>query len=357
MKILFVDLLFEFGNRHVDNCMMDAMAKNHEVFLLMNEDFVIKPLRNKNNIHILGNKYTNNKGNAVVRTTNILKRMKYAANVDRKLNPDVIFISVYETRTFPIGLLFFRNPNKIVVVENYNIDFLRFKIQNIAYKTFAHRVHHLVYEPLFKDYIINTYHLDEKLVHCVPHIQYMKDAIHNEEINNDSPRYDCIAISSSNDPKLVRKIVEREEQEHFFRKNKIRTYIKCNEIEYNSEYLRVNGNFIANDEYDNLYSKTKVVLVPFPLTYKYRMSGCIVDAFSHHKPVISSNIALAEYYSSIYGSCIKTATDTDKLLELVKYTIDNIDKNIYDFEKFAYDHSQDEVERSLTVMFNRINKN
>lgn len=40
MKILFCDLLFETGNIHVDNCMIDIMTRDHDVFLLTDESFV-----------------------------------------------------------------------------------------------------------------------------------------------------------------------------------------------------------------------------------------------------------------------------------------------------------------------------
>lgn len=352
-KILFIDLLCQLGNRHVDNYVMNIMAKENEVYLLMNDDFIVQNLTNKKNIHILGNKLTNNEGGGLKRAFGFLKRMKLAAYFEKQINPDLIYVSAYETRTFWLGLCFFKNPEKIVVVENYNIDFLKDKTQDFAYRKFAPRVHHMVYEPLFKDYLTIAYNLDESKVHCVPHIQYMKEM---EVFSGDDTKniYDCIAISGSNDVEMVREIVNKEEKDHFFSSNKIRCLIKCRAVTYESDYLNVVGKFIPTKEYNELYSKTKMVLVPFPLSYKYRMSGCIVDAFSHRKPVVSSEIELSKYYAKKYGNIISTAVDVDNMLKEIKRILENYNESLYNFDKFAFDHSPFEVERCLSTMINEI---
>ena len=121
--------------------------------------------------------------------------------------------------------------------------------------------------------------------------------------------------------------------------------------------MSVTNGFIPTEKYEELYSRTKVVLVPFPLTYQYRMSGCIVDAFSHHKPVVSSNIKLAEYYASLYGSSIRTGKNVKEMLDYVKYILDNYQSLYFAFDKFEFDHSESEVKKSLSVMVNKMIKN
>jgi len=356
MKILFVDLLFQHGNLHVDNYMMDIMANNCDVYLLMNEDFLSDKLQNRGRITVLGNPYTKTPNGGALSALQILRRMRLAAKYERELKPDLIYISTYETRVFPLGLKYFRNPRKIVVVENYNIDALCGKVQSYAYKLFAHHVHHLVYEPLFKDYLVEAYNINSDLIHYVPHIQYVKENERDDNLNNSQNQYDCIAISGSNDEGTVCDIIKKEKNEHFFEINRIKCFIKCKGIDFKSNYLTVNGRFIPTEEYEELYSKTKVVLVPFPLSYKYRMSGCIVDAFSHYKPVISSGIELAKYYSAKYGIIIRTTNSVEEMLDAVKELIDNREQYKFDFETFINDHSAFEVERNLMEMINIITK-
>ena len=70
MRILFCDLLFEFGNRHVDNSMIELMTKQHKVYLLMNDDFMKGEFSN-NNLIVLGNKYDNKTKGAISNATQI----------------------------------------------------------------------------------------------------------------------------------------------------------------------------------------------------------------------------------------------------------------------------------------------
>ena len=86
MKILFCDLLFEYGNRHVDNSMISLMTKNHDVYLLMNDDFIADKSIINSNLKILGNKFSNRPKGVVSTAFQILRRMRLAAKYARELN-------------------------------------------------------------------------------------------------------------------------------------------------------------------------------------------------------------------------------------------------------------------------------
>lgn len=354
MKILFCDLLFEYGNRHVDNSMISLMTKNHDVYLLMNDDFIADKSIVNSNLKILGNKFSNRPKGVVCTAFQLLRRMRLAAKYARELKPDVIYVSAYETRTFPIGLLFFDKTTNIVVLENYNIDFLRFRLQKLAYKMFANKVHHMVYESFFGDYLVNKIGVKKDLVHTVPHFYYPPyESGNNSTIN----KYDFVGLSGSNDQNVIAEIVEIESKEHFFENNHIRCYIKSFAHHYESEYLTVTNKYLSTEEYNALYCDSKAVLVLFPTDYIYRMSGCIVDAFSNHKQVISTNLELAKFYHSKYGAIILPCKSSRDIVNQIKKLSSNIIQPVLDFSGFENDHSDETINSSLNKMLNSITLN
>ena len=353
MRILFCDILFQHGNRHIDNKMLDIMSKENEVYLLMNEDFIKYDHESLDNIIVLGNKYYENPKSWKGIRLQFLKRMRLAAKTSKKIKADLVYISTYKTSVFPFGLLFFHKKNRIVVVENNNIDLLKDKVNRITYSLFANKVHHLVYEPFFKDYLVSKISVKEHLIHFVPHLQYF-DTVSNNSSQEQYKSYDCIAISGSNDSCFVQELVNLEKKYRVFENNRISVRIKCKSIEYHSEFLEVNGDFIKDKEYNYLYNSCKVVLVPFPLSYEYRMSGCIVDAFSYHKPVISNNIKLSEFYSRKYGFIIRTVNSPMEMIYSIFLLIKEEKDYQYDFSAFEYDHNQDMVKKRLDYMINKI---
>lgn len=355
MKILFCDLLFESGNIHIDNCMIDIMTRNHDVFLLTDESFVSEKNKLNPRLKVLGNKYAENCNNNIfLYYWNLLKRMWLVRKQMKSLKPDLVYISVYETKFFPFSRLLFGNLKKVVIVENVNIDFLCRKRHSLMYRLFAKKVHHIVYEPLFGEYIKDRFAIPENLTHIIPHIQYVNEYQEDTmkcDVKGDT--YDCIAISGSNDEGFINEIVRLEKEFHYFENYKIKCLIKCKNVQYESEYLNIVSSFIPTEEYKRLYRECKVALVPFPLSYKYRMSGCIVDAFSCHKPVVSSNIELAKFYNKQYGNIIKPYSNVqDAINEIINICINP--KERYSFEGFEHDHSEVEVERSFNDFISKL---
>ena len=355
MKILFCDLLFETGNIHVDNCMIDIMTRDHDVFLLTDESFVSEKNRKHPRLKVLGNQYVENYvNNAFLYYWYLLKRMWLVGKYIRSIKPDLVYISVYETKFFPFSRFLFGNLKKVAIVENVNIDFLQSKLHSLMYRIFAKKVHHIVYEPLFGGYIQAKYAIPEDLIHVIPHIQYANE--YQEDTVKCDVRgdvYDCIAISGSNDESLINEIVCLEKEFHYFENHKIKCLIKCKNIQYESGYLKITNSFIPTKEYERLYRECKVVLIPFPLSYKYRMSGCIVDAFSCHKPIVSSNIELAKFYNKQYGNIIKPYSNMQDAINEIINICSNSKEN-YSFKGFEHDHSEVEVERSFNDFISKL---
>ena len=223
------------------------------------------------------------------------------------------------------------------------------------YKSFANKIHHLVYESFFKDYLISQIGVKEQTVHVVPHFQYKEE----KHLVQNKPSYkifDCIAISWSNDENLIRELVTFEEEHHLLEQNNISLKIKCKGYSYSSNSITIDGEFIPQNEYDELYTNCKLVLVPFPLSYEYRMSGCIVDAFSNHKMVVSTGLELSKFYANKYGPIINICRNAKDIIYTIvdivvnhKYALDSSF-----FVRFENDHGLNEIKQKLNEMIREI---
>ena len=354
MKILFCDFLCQRGNQHIDSRIINMLSDGHEIFLMEDRDFFRGEIKNKERVKFLGNRYSDNPQGAIAYKIQILRRMWLAASVAKKIEPDLIYVSVYDAIVFPIGLLRFKKNQKIVVVENDNIDLLTNRIHEMTYRMFAHKVHHIVYESFFGEYLINNFQIPKEKIHVIPHLCFGKEKIEDAcEIKNYS-QADCICISWSNDEDIIRNLIEKEKKEHFFRNNKITCRIKSKKYSFKNEYLCVDNGFLETVLYDKLYDECKCVLIPFPKQYHYRMSGSIIDAASHHKKMITTDFELAKYYYQKYGSIIEVTSDIDDMLEAIKRNCLGNEDLCLDFSKFEIDHSELQVQNCLKEMLENI---
>lgn len=351
MKILFSDLLYQKGNVHVDTKVIELLAKKNKVFVLASSEFSEHKVRGEN-ITIIRNRKRRNSENGIIYKLQELYRMWQTAYYARKYDVDLIYISVYEARIFPLGCLFFGRKRAVAVVENDNIDLLTNSVHRFCYKLFANRVYHLVYEDYMKNYLTDNQGVLESLVYTIPHVCYPDDEDHD---TTKCGMPDYIAISASNDEEKIKKIIDYEDNFKILKKAKVNLVIKSKLYTYDSEYLHVSNTYYDVGAYSSLFYNCKAVLIPFPSSYKYRMSGNIIDAFAHRKPVVTSNIALAVAYREKYGDIVMVVNSVEELFaELVSKRTSDCPRS--SFNIFLEDHSEKAVENALDRFIEQIQR-
>ena len=351
MKILISDLLFQRGNRHVDSIIMDGLAEKNEVFVLRGDADYPFEMENREKITFYENKYSKNSGNAMIYKIQQLLRIFLTAKVAKKIEADVILFSVYDARVLPFGLWSISKKRRIIIIENDNIDLLQNGIYRKCYRMFAKKVHHIVYENYFGEYLARVHDIPLEKIHRVPHSLFYENVGLGKF---DKDNVDCIAISYSNDEKFIEEVINYEKKYHFFEKNGIKCRMKSRKSRFSNEYLSVNNEFIPIDEYDSLYDNCKVVIVPFPLEYKYRMSGSVIDAFSHHKRVVATNFELAKQYSKLYGGIIESHEKLEEILNAVKYYCQEKGGENLVFSVYEEEHSKENVKKSMECILENI---
>lgn len=348
-RILYCDYLFQSGNICVDKQLLGVLCKNNQVTALTSPERIdILP-----NLTIIDKPFYRYKKGKIKNMFRIIKIMINSAKYANKLKPDLVFVSVYETRLFWIARFLINKKIPIAILENINVDMLDKRLYYKLYKMYCNKVYHYVYEDYIGDYLTNVIGVKKSLVFTVAHPYYM---LADSKIDLDLQyiAYDAIAISGSNDENFIKEMVELETKTSFLKNNNIRLLVKSKTLSFNDGFLIVEDAHFSNEEYEYYYDKCKLVLAPFPIEYRYRMSGCLVDSFSHNKKVVATKFMLAVEYEKKYNGIVKTIKTADELFEslLCEESI-----NFDSLGRFKNDHSLQKIESQLNHSFKSIIKN
>jgi hypothetical protein len=336
VNILFLDFLYSKGHIGLNKTLIEYLSEIGKVY-------VLTPKGVFNNLPasvvlIEENSFAVRKGKILKRLSS-LKVMILTALKSREIVHSHIFVSTYDTMMFAIGRHFFRKKDKIFLLHHFNIDELENNVKSWFFKRYMRNVDHIVFEEFIKEYLIKRFNLDENKIHVLPH-PLNQDSI---QINTET-EYICVGLSNSNDEKIIADIVKMEEKLELLKKDGRKVILKSKDIKFDNGFLIVVNGFLEENVYKNYIKKSKCIYAPFPSTFRYRMSGTLVDAFSNNKIVLGSDIPLFKQYENDYPDICKTVKNAD---EFYKHVL-NISKEIKpnqqkEFLCFQSKHSKENI--------------
>lgn len=329
MKILYLDFLYPKGHIRQNIEYIKCLSQFSEVGVLCIKGWYRNlPLKTE----VLEKNIFRLKENKVSIRINSLMVMAQSSIIIRDKNPDIIFVSSYETISFALGRFFFRKRNKLFLLQHYNLDELDNAIKRWFFKTYMKKVDHIVFEDFIRDYLIDRFNLDKNRVHVLPH-QLNENFIKKTS----AKKYSCVGLSNSNDENMISEIVNMEMKYGIFKKNKRKVVLKSKITEFDNGYLLVFKGYLDEDKYNEYNSQCESIYMPFPATFRYRMSGTLVDALSNNKIVFGSDIPLMRYYSKKYPlSCKIVRGAKDVFNSILDLKNDDLSS---EFETFKKEHS------------------
>lgn len=345
MKLLYLDFLYPKGHIRQNTAYVNNLSKIGKVYLL-------SPIgRYKNlfsEVEVIEKKSLNIKNGKLLGRLSSLKIMFLSALISRKLKPDYIFVSSYETITFIVGRLFFSRKVKIFLLHHCNIDELDNGFKSWIFKRYMRKVDHIVFEDFIKDYLISTFNLNANRIHVLPH------QLNKNILKFNKQKYNCVGLSSSNDENIISEIVEIEKKQQILKKNGCRVVLKSKSLEFDNGFLKVFNNFLDNAQYNEYINNSLCIYMPFPLSFRFRMSGTLVDSLSNNKIILGPNIPLILNYALNYPEVCKVVNSTDDLFNCL-FSLGRIeeDKQIKDFEQFRINHSEEKIVESFIGIFSK----
>lgn len=343
MKILYMNLLYNnSGQRRMDENIIRELVKIADVFVVCPEGWYERVVDGASYIYYCPE--TSIKNNRVKNYINSTKNIWFANKLSKRGFDYYLFAS-YETAIFSVWN--FLNPrvlSRCYVIHNNNIDGVNEKkLKRLFFSTYARKINHIALESFIGDYIKKEFQLKEKTVFVLPHPLNFNNC-------NKNKVYDCVGISNSNDDAWINDIIQLEEKTNFFKKNECRVLLRSKEYSYDDGFLSVIKGWLSDADYNEYINTARSIFLPFPESFRYRMSGSVVDAFSNHTVVFGSSIPLFIYYSNIYKNICKVVRSSEEFCNaVIEQKYNNV--NEMDFDLFIQEHSREQVLNALKKMF------
>jgi hypothetical protein len=329
MKILILDYLFPQNHVSLYCKIIECLSSVGQTKVITKKDYYSGYENNLACVEIEEIVARNDGKNMLSRKfqsfNSMLKTRKIVSNSKDSLK----FVLTFDTVSFAFGRLL-TGSNSFFILHHKNIDELNNKIKKIIFKTYMNKVNHIVFEDYFKEYLIKEIGVNEKLVHVIPHPVFDSETSNGNEII-----YDCIGLSNSNDESFIKKIIDEERKNGYLKNANLQVVLRSKKYQFDNGNLKVINGFLPKEEYDSYFKKCKVVFIPLPDNFIYRVSGVMYDALSNHKIVIANKVPIVNQYEKKYPNiCIGINNVNEffeKVLEL-KFN-EEVEDDFYNFKK------------------------
>lgn len=345
-KVLYMNLLYDnVGAKYLDENIIESLSKYYDVTVAYpNGGYTRLP----SNIQEYKFRYLFKNANTsylelLIETLHLLQ---IAIKLDKKLGFDYLFFASYETYTFCLSFLFKNRGKRVFIIENNNIDLTeqnRFK--PFFYNLYTRKVNHVVLDEFIVPHLLKRYRIPKDKVFFISHPVNELAGFENEK------KYDVVGISNSNNQELISQFIEQEKKLGTVKNEKLTVILRSSREEYDNGYLKVFKGYLPHEIYDQYIKNAKIIYLPFPKSFRYRMSGSLVDAFSNNIKIIGSKIPIFLYYEKKYPHICKTIDSADKFMDAL-HTLNRVDKDsISEFSDFRTSHSKEKLDDTLTSIF------
>jgi UDP-N-acetylglucosamine:LPS N-acetylglucosamine transferase len=349
--ILFIDILCPYGHKTFNTLTLSALKSLKEKEVLF-----IGSKRCINDVNMINNeipkKFLSNdnfKGFFSKFKYRIVEFKKYIwlLKLIKKYNPDLIFISSYETITFSIISHFI--PFKILVFNHNNIDELDDYLKRIFFRFISKNVVHIVFEEYIKEYLEKEIKVNNKII-ILPHIVEEREILNNNFVKTkDMDFLILFAPSNGNDMNNIEMLIKNQE---LLLEKKIYLISKYKYNLQGKSFLL--KKYFSDSEYENFMRICTAVYVPFKLSYNYRVSNVINDAVSYGRPIISSINKYTSFLNEKYPSLIYLIKEN--IIKEKSDILEWIEKSSVNFYnervRFLKEHSMEYFVRVLNTFIN-----
>lgn len=264
-----------------------------------------------------------------------------ASKLNKKNQFDYIFFASYHPYISALLPVFFDRLDKIYVMNHNNIDYLDTSSKGRKlFHLYGKKINHIVFEEFISEYLIKKYGVDKHKVYIIPHPM-------NQMLEKYPVRYDCVGISNSNDEDWVKRIIDYEKSTNIIKNKNLKVVLRSKMFSFDDGALTVIQGYLSDTEYYKYVCSSKYIFMAFPQSFRYRMSGTIVDALSNETLVIGTDIPLINSYSDKYKGVVFCAKKPENLVEILD---GQYDASTDQFIRFKELHSYKSITDALKNM-------
>lgn len=349
MKILVCEHLTEKGHTNLLANVCNLLVRcGYEVIAVIPQNFTKElPLCKveRMSIKYYSDEYT--QSSSVNKIKYCLRVQKYIKGLYKRNNIGVTFVITFDEIALAIGRILGNLKGDFFVIHNLNPDaILLSKYRRFAYKMIKNRVFSVVLAGFIKDILTSALNTDPGRILVLPHPMTPVE-------NNSLADIDCVGISNSNDESIIEEIINREKKEGIFKKNNLKVILKSRCHKFDNNHLVIISGFIDSKIYDDFISRAKCIFIPFPESFKSRVSGTLIDALSNNKCVIGTNIPTIMHSSMCYKHVIKIFNESSFVTD-IKEVGKVFPSKSEDFSRFHEMHSEVLLSNILNKAVNNV---
>lgn len=319
-EFLFLDFMVQNSHKVYCNAVIENLSLHGEAVVIEKKDYIDD--KNKK-YKVFEIKTKEIEGNYPFKARyNTVYNFYQAMKVIENMSFEKVIVLGYDPVMFYFMFKRLKKIGDLYLVQHHQLDEVSYSwIKRKMWNEYKDKVHHILLDDSIADLASDYFDIKKNQIHILPH-PISNDKVNAIKKNRDKDIIRVLAISQSNDINQMQNIVDFERKTRFFENNKIQIIIRnYNDIDVSGLMaFRVINGFMPIKEYVRLNEMADIILMPFPLDYKFRCSGTLIDALSARKKVISSNIIESAAYAKKFPSICKIYDDVSligkQILEL-----------------------------------------
>lgn len=206
---------------------------------------------------------------------------------------DAVIFSSYDTTTF--WLMPYLMNRHVFLIDHNNIGEIdKSKIKLTMMKLIQRNITHIVFNDYMKQFMISK---GIKRVELIPH-GIISDVLH---INNETNIIFCPS-STSSDKNFVKSLMRSDEFSDFLENEQYVFYVKGSykDILPKSNRIKIIATYLTDEEYRSLFLRSKIILLPYINTFRYRCSGVMFECFAFRKYCLLPNTDNFRAYKQLF---------------------------------------------------------
>ncbi len=329
-KILYIDHISPDGHINFNKIYLDAlMRQKYQVDIVCKAGYFKKIKTSNSHFKLeIPNILYRYKDGITNRILFFLQLIYIKHKIDFS-NYDYILLSSYEE----ISLFFAKYKYKLFIVNHDNIRGLDSRIKRFFIKKISQKNTHIVFEQYIKEHlkmyrINNVCVISHGLINPLNIKNVNFNSLHNicPDLHN-APLYNYVIFSpsaSSTDYKFIRSLLSDESFGKFLMKNKIIFIAKGHFSKSNNKNIVIINNYLSQQQYESLFSISNLILICYPSSFKYRVSGILMECISNEKICFIKDIEALKIYSKCftYNPYFK---NKEELINLISLFIKDIE--------------------------------
>ena len=243
---------------------------------------------------------------------------------------DKVICLTYEVISLFLLTPFLSKKLTVYIMSHSNIDdYDRSPIRKWMFNKIKNRYHHIVLCGFMAEYLKSEYHISNPIVWPHP----LNEIRERKGIRD----IDCVGISYSNDEDIIGYLYNLEINTQVFKRYDIKIILKSKNISFDDSYLKIFKGRIPDEEYDELIDRAKCIFMPFPSSFKIRMSGTLVDSLTNDKALLATPTPVVMKCKEKYNDVVFVFSKDTFVEDLLKIKEGNINND--DFIRFKDFHN------------------